>query len=264
MKKPKIALVLSGGAALGFAHLGVVEELIKAGIKPDIVVGTSMGAIVGGAYAAGLSVEEMIQYAYKMNVFKFVDVNFNKTGMFSGTKINKLLEEVFKDITADQCLCKFVAIAADIIEAKQVVLESGKVKEMVRASMNIPGLLVPIEQESNFLIDGGVLNNYPDDVAKNLGADIIIGVDVLRNSYPNTKPKNLVVSLFNSLTMLQMELYKYKPTYTDVLIAPDLSKMAQMDFKKESIDYALEVGREEGKKQINQIKEVIRNWKNKK
>ncbi len=261
MKKPKIALVLSGGSALGFAHVGVLEELLKADIKPDIVVGTSMGAVVGGAYAAGLTIDEMLKNVYKMNIFKFVDINFNKTGMFNGSKINKLFDNIYQDITTEQCICKLVTVTADIVTGKEIILDNGKVKDMVRASMNIPGLLVPIEKEENFLIDGGVVNNYPDDIAKNLGADIIIGVDVLRENYPNKKPKNLMVSLFNSLTMLQNELYKYKPSFTDVLITPSLRDMAQTDFKKEAVDYAINIGREEGKKHINKIKEIINNWK---
>lgn len=263
MREPKIALVLSGGSALGFSHVGVIEELGKAGIKIDIVVGTSMGAVVGGAYAIGMTTQDMLKFAYKMHFLKFVDINFKPMGMFEGRKITDLLETIYGDKTHDDCICDFVAVSANIVDGQQVLLDSGKVLDSVRASMNIPGLLVPIEREGKLLIDGGVVNNYPDDIAKSMGADIIIGVDCLRNSYYNDKPKNAIMALFNSLQIIQNTMYKYKPSYTDVLITPNLKGMVQTDFKKESIDYAIEVGRQEAKKNIDKINKIINDWKKK-
>lgn len=263
MREPKIALVLSGGASLGFSHVGVIDELTKAGIKFDIVVGTSMGAVVGGAYACGMTVPEMMKFAYKMNLIKFFDVNFKPMGVFGGKKVTELLSKVYKDKTDKDCVCDFATIAVDFIEGEQVVLKKGKVLDNVRASMNIPGLLVPIEQDGMLLVDGGVINNYPDDVAYDMGADIIIGVDCLRNSYVKDKPKNIIMTLFNSLHLLQLELYKYKPSVTDVLLLPDLKGMSQTDFSKATVDYAIEVGRQEAQKNMKKILKVIRDWKKK-
>lgn len=261
MKEPKIALVLSGGASLGFAHVGVLDELIKAGIKPDIIVGTSMGAVVGGAYACGLGIEDMMKYVYKMSLMKFVDINFQPQGAFGGTRVTELLSKIYEDKNISDCICEFATIAVDIDEGTQVIMNSGKVLDAVRASMNIPGLLVPYEVDGRSYIDGGIINNYPDDVAKDMGADIIIGVDVLKNSYSHSKPKNFVVTLFKSLQLLQNTLYEYKELCSDVIIAPDLKQMSMADFKKDSVDYAINTGREEAKKYIQKIKRIIREKK---
>ncbi len=264
MKKPKIALVLSGGSSLGFAHVGVLKELLAEGIRPDIVVGTSMGAVVGGAYACGLSLDEMMMYAYKMNFKKFVDINFKPMGIFSGSKITDLLSKVYGDATHEDCICQFAAVACDIISGKEVIMREGKVIDMVRASMNIPGLLVPIERNGMLLVDGGMVNNYPDDIARDMGADIVIGVDVLRESYSCAKPKNAVVALFNSMHLAQNTLYKHKASYSDITITPILRDIDMTNYKKDTIDRAILEGSRECKDRMEEIKAIITNWRRKK
>ncbi len=261
MKKPKIAFVLSGGSALGFAHLGVLQELLDNGIVPDMVVGTSMGAVVGGGYVCGLTIDEMINFAHKMNVGKFVDLNFKPLGIFGGKRITNLLQQVYGDKTDEDTICQFACVAADVITGEQVVLSRGKILDMVRASMNIPGLLVPIEYDGKLLVDGGCVNNLPDDIARDMGADIVISIDVLSNSYCCKKPKNTVDTLFTCLNMLQNTISKYKPNNSDIIIAPALNKIGQNDFKNESTDYAIEVGKEECHKHIAQIKDIIAHYK---
>ncbi len=261
--RPKIALVLSGGASLGFAHIGVLDVLLENGIEPDIIVGCSMGAIVGGAYAAGLTPKNMMKYVGKMSLLKFVDINFNNTGVFGGRRINRLLGHIYGEVEAKDAKCKFATIAVDIAKGKQIVLEEGKLVDIVRASMNIPGLLVPKDIDGQLLVDGGVMNNYPDDVAVELGADIVIGVDVLRNSYPVGKPKNMLMTVFNSMQILQLQLYKYKPSHTDVLLAPSLGEYTQDDFSKETSNRLIQIGRDITIDNLYQIKNVIKSWKKK-
>ncbi len=261
MKKPKIALVLSGGSALGFAHLGVLQELLAEGIRPDIVVGTSMGAVVGGGYACGLSVDEMISYANKMRLSKFFDINFKPMGVFGGNKVAKLLTKVYGDTTITDCICDFATISCDIITGNEVVLHEGKVIDMVRASMNIPGLLVPISYQDMLLVDGGMVNNYPDDVAKDLGADIVIGVDVLRESYPGVKPKNSIMAIFNSMHIAQNTIYKYKPSYSDIVLTPVLKGIDQSSYNSTAIQNAIIEGRRECKSKMENIKAIISHWR---
>jgi len=220
-----------------------------------------MGAVVGGAYACGLSLDEMMKYAYKMSFAKFVDINFKPMGFFSGNKITSLLSKVYGDATNKDCICQFATIACDIISGKQVVMTEGKVVDMVRASMNIPGLLVPIPYNDMLLVDGGMVNNYPDDIARDLGADIVIGVDVLRESYCFAKPKSAVMALFNSMHLAQNTLYKYKPSYSDITLTPILRDIDQTNYKREAIDKAILEGRRECRERMEEIKAIIDDWR---
>ena len=260
MKKVKIGLVLSGGAALGYAHIGVIKRLEEEGIKADIVVGTSMGAVVGAGYAMGMSVDEMVYKSNKMGITKFFDFNFPSTGLFSGKRMTAFLKTLYKDTTDKDLKCKFATVAVDLVKGKEVVLKSGPVVDMVRPSMNLPVIFVPVAKDGMELVDGGMLNNYPDDVAKKMGADIIIGVDVLKNSYNNAFQKNPIMVLFGGLLLLQNELYKYKPSYTDVLLTPNLKKYDQTVFKKQLVNDYINIGYNECDKNMEKIKEAIANW----
>jgi len=260
MKKPKIGLVLSGGAALGYAHIGVIKRLLEDGIEPRIVVGTSMGAVVGGGYAMGVSVDDMIAKSEKMGMTKFFDFNFPTTGLFTGKRMTKFLKTIYKETTDKDLKCKFATVACDLVTGKQVVLRKGSLVDMIRPSMNIPGIFVPVRLGDMKLVDGGIINNYPDDVANKMGADIIIGVDVLKNSYSDSHLTNPLMVLFNSLQLLQNELYRHKNLVTDVLIAPNLKMFNQADFKKGFVKEFIEVGYRACDEQMGKIKKLITNW----
>lgn len=266
MKKPVIGLALSGGSALGFAHIGVLEELEKNGIKAQIVTGTSMGAIVGGAYAKGLSMEVMTSYAKKITKSKFVDGNFFKNGgVFQGSYINRMFKEVFGETNIEELDTKFACIACDINSGKEVVFDKGSLRTAVRASMNIPGLFAPIKHENMCLVDGGVTNNLPDNVAKKMGADIIIAVNVLENSYPHFKGKRVVNALIASLQMANIYSMKNRKKYANIELKPEIDYLKTginlFSYDKNKIDTIIEAGRIEAKKMMPKILEIVENWK---
>lgn len=260
-EKPVVALVLSGGSALGFAHVGVIEELLKNNIKIDLVVGTSMGAVVGAGFASGLTIDDLKQSSQKMNLSKFIDLNFKRGGIFSGKKISKLLANIYKVKNIEDCKIKFACVSTDIKTTKQYIAQKGDIVSAVRASMNIPGVFVPIELGDKLLIDGGILNNYPDDVAKDLGADIVIGVDVLKNyKYCHTHAKSSIDAIMNAFCLCNKRVQELKPNFTDVIIEPKQYDVFQMSFKKKLILKSIASGRIAAKQKMSEIKRVIDNW----
>ena len=209
MGRKKVALVLSGGAALGFAHIGVIKVLEKYNIPVDIVVGTSMGALIGAAYSAGYSADEMKKVASKFKTIDLFDFNFfNNSGLFSGKGVMKTINRFLPDINIENLEKYYACVACDLLTEKEVVFKSGNLKDAVRASLSIPGFFVPVYMEDKVLVDGGVLNNLPEDVAMEMGADVIISVDVLNKYFLKKKPKGAIDILLYSMNVLTKEVQK--------------------------------------------------------
>ena len=229
-KKPKVALVLSGGGAKGLAHIPLLQKLDSLGIVPDLLVGNSMGSIVGGLYAMGYSGDSIASIAKNANWDKLIggSVSLRNVSVEEKSEFNRYLvgmdivEGKIKPtsfILNDQNLRAFLsnltyaaynipdfdnlsipfrAIATDIVNGTEVILDHGNLAFAMRASMSIPGAFSPVSYEKTLLIDGGVLNNFPVDVAKNLGADIIIGSDVGGGMEPKEKLDNIGTLLFQT------------------------------------------------------------------
>ena len=229
-KKPKVALVLSGGGAKGLAHIPLLQALDSLGIVPDLVVGNSMGTMVGGLYAMGYSGDSIAQIARSADWDNIMgggialnDVTveekseFNRymitLGLQNGkirlgnslindqnlrTFISSLTFPVHKVNDFDDLPIPFRAMSTDIVNGKEVILESGTLAFAMRASISIPGIFTAVPYNETLLVDGGVLNNFPVDVAKAMGADIIIGSDVGGNILPKEKLENLSSIMFQA------------------------------------------------------------------
>ncbi|MFA5760020.1 MAG: patatin-like phospholipase family protein [Clostridia bacterium] len=252
--KLKIALVLGGGAALGYAHLGVIEVLEKHDIKPDIVVGTSMGAMIGGAYAAGINVSEMLEYARQFKISQFLDFNiikFKKCGLSSGKNITDMLEKAFGDKKIEDQSIQFIAVATDIISKEEVHIKRGSFVKAIRASISIPVVFEPVKIGKKMLVDGGILNQVPADIAKKSGADLIIAVNVTSNYKTVNQVENMIDVIENVAVVQQQVLFDLKGKNYNFLIEPELTEMRLMDFKK--IDYAINSGKQATEKIINEI-----------
>lgn len=259
MERKKVAIVLSGGAALGFAHIGVLKVLKQNKIPIDIVVGTSMGALIGAVYSAGIDLEEMHKFATKFRALDFFDVNFNKSGIFSGKGVMRAINKILPDEKIEHLNKEYACVACDLLTEKEVVFKSGNLRDAVRASLSIPGIFVPFYLEDKVLVDGGVLNNLPEDVAMEMGADIIISVDVLSRYKLKSKPKNVIESIMYSMNAQNKEVQKLKSCHSDILIKPDTSTLSQMKYGKSSVNKAISIGVKEAKKYIEDIKKLIKN-----
>jgi NTE family protein len=161
--KQKVSLVLSGGGARGIAHIGVIEELEKQGFEIASISGTSMGAVVGGVYALG-KMEEYKNWLYtldKIKIFSLIDFSFSTQGLVKGDKLLNTVKAFIPDANIEDLSIPYAAIAADIINKKEVVFTKGSLFDAIRASMAIPTVFTPVKTEHGLLIDGGIINNMP-------------------------------------------------------------------------------------------------------
>lgn len=262
-KRPKIGLVLSGGGAKGLAHIGVLKVLEEAGIRPDYITGTSMGSIIGGLYASGYSAAELDSIVRKAdwaillsdqvplsdvvpeekNDYNRFQLEFDITkkglalpaGVVRGQRISEYLSELtwhvadVKDF--DDLPIPFRCVAADLITGETHVFKSGDLTTAMRASMAIPSVFTPVELGEKYLVDGGVLDNFPVKVALDMGADIIIGVNVGFKDYPTKEDMNsLTKVLLTSASIGSHPALVEAIGLTDYIISPHLAPYTTSSF----------------------------------
>ncbi|WP_375738349.1 patatin-like phospholipase family protein [Pseudomonas boanensis] len=273
---PKIGLVLSGGAARGLAHIGVLKALEEQGIRVDAIAGTSMGAVIGGLYAAGYRVDELEQLATHLDWQLALsdapprrDVPFRRKqddrdflvkqrlsfrddgslglplGVIQGQNLALLLESLLVHTNDtrdfDRLAIPFRAVATDIATGDKVVFQRGHLPRAIRASMSIPAVFAPVEVDGRLLVDGGMVDNIPVDVARSMGVDLVIVVDIGNPLRPRKELGTVVDVLNQSITLMtrtnsEAQLATLKPA--DVLIQPPLAGYGSTDFgkAKEMID----------------------------
>ena len=180
MNNCKIGLALGAGCARGWAHIGVLRALNEAGIYPDIVVGTSIGAVVGGCYVAGAldAVETFARDLTRRKVLGFLDFNFSGSGLITGQRLCNVLNERMKDATIEELPRRFVAVATEIGTGHEVWLSRGRIVDAMRASYALPGIFRPVAIEGRWLFDGALVNPIPVSVCRALGARYVIAVSV--------------------------------------------------------------------------------------
>jgi NTE family protein len=183
-KRPprKVGLALSGGGARGLAHIGVIKVLERENVPIDLLAGTSMGGIVAALYATGLSAHEMEQVARRISsprqLLALVDRTLPRRGLLQGRKVVEFLAQWLGELTFDQLKIPLALIAADLNGCQKVVLQEGSVLDAVRATIALPGLLAPLERGDQLLVDGGLMDNLPVDIVRQMGADVVIAVDI--------------------------------------------------------------------------------------
>jgi NTE family protein len=183
-KRPprKVGLALSGGGARGLAHIGVIKVLERENVPIDLLAGTSMGGIVAALYATGLSAHEMEKVARRISsprqLLALVDRTLPRRGLLQGRKVMEFLAQWLGELTFDRLKIPLALIAADLNGCQKVVLQEGSVLDAVRATIALPGLLAPLERGDQLLVDGGLMDNLPVDIVRQMGADVVIAVDI--------------------------------------------------------------------------------------
>lgn len=195
MAVAKIGLALGGGAARGWAHIGVLRALLAAGIKPDIIVGTSMGAVVGGCHLAGQldALEEFALSLTKRRVFGYLDFNLAGTGLISGQKLCDRLERHLSDRRIEDLDRRFTAVATEIGSGHEVWLSRGRLVDAIRASYALPGIFKPVKIDGRWLFDGALVNPIPVSVCRALGARYVIAVNLNYDISSRSAAANAIV-----------------------------------------------------------------------
>jgi NTE family protein len=184
-RRPKVGIVLGAGAARGWAHIGALQEITAMGLKPDIVVGASIGALVGGCYAAGkLEVlEDFARSLTRRRVFSLLDLSFAGGGLFGGERLRSRLEAGIGDAMIESLPMRFAGVATEISSGHEIWLKRGRLVDAMRASYALPGVFEPVKIEGRWLFDGAIVNPVPVSVARALGAERVIALCVGSDAY---------------------------------------------------------------------------------
>lgn len=263
-KRPKIGLVLSGGGAKGFAHIGVLKVLEEAGVKIDYIGGTSMGAVIGGLYASGYNAtqidsifqatnfnelindfiprssknfyerrnDELYALVLPFSKFKIGIPEALSKGMYNYNLLSRITRNVRHIKDFNQLPIPFLCIGTNIETGEEVLLNKGNLAQAMIASSAFPSLFSPVEIDGKILVDGGVVNNYPIEEVRKLGADIIIGVDVQDGLLDRTQLKDATKILVQITTLQSIERMKKNISNTDIYIKPDISQYGVVSFDK--------------------------------
>jgi len=217
--RPIVALALGGGGLRGYAHIGVLRALEEAGIKPDIVVGTSAGALVGAAYASGMTPDEIQSAAMNVKVSSLIDWTWSASGLMRGNNLASWIGRLTTETPIEKFPVRFAAVATDLQTGHAVLIDRGSAGRAIQASTAVPGMTVPVAYADGHLVDGGISSLVPVRAARAMGADIVIAVDIYchgprAEGVSMTKVMSRVMQTQNCLVAAP------ETAEADVLIAP--------------------------------------------
>ena len=254
-----LGLALGSGGSRGIAHIGFLQALEDAEIRPDFISGCSMGSVVGAAYAAGVPLQDMRRAACSLRFFDLFDVTNKPGGVLDTRKIRKLLVRYIGDKDFSELKIPFSCVAVDMIRQEVVEFSSGKVLDAVVASSSIPSVFKPTEMDGMRLVDGGILRRVPVEEVKRMGADVVVAVDVLGKRTCKDRCPNPVIMMMEVIDIMDnartLAYRKSMRRKYDLWLEPDLGDMSQFSFK--SLDFAYEQGYELGRKYVKRIRNLL-------
>ncbi len=264
MSRRKVGLALGGGAARGMAHIGVLEVLEKEGIPIDVIAGTSAGAAIGALYAQGkpaYQIKELVTKIGWMQFFSLVDLAIPRSGFVEGAQIKRLLQSVIGDIDFSDLTIPLACVATDIESGEEVVIKQGPVLEGVRASISIPVIFTAVKWKDRYLVDGGLVNPVPVRTAREMGADIVIAVNVVTpkgaKEPPAKKPKQpgMFHVMLQSIYIASYSMVRANLEEADIVIEPQLPNIGYGDFHR--IRDCIEQGEIAAQASIAKIKKLL-------
>ncbi len=254
MPNPKVGVAFGSGSARGLANLGVLQVLQEEQIPIDIVTGTSAGAIVACLYAAGSDLYLLANMVEEVDWNDLTSWTLQRRGLVSSDKIYQILRMLTRDLHFADLKIPSAVVATDLLSGREVVLDSGCVADAVRASISIPGVFVPVEEDGRMLVDGALVNRVPGDVCRRMGADLVIGVDVgfapLR-----TNIRNLPDVIIQTIDILSRRASLGQPVDADVLIVPDLGNVTLTQLNRSA--EIIEKGRQAALDNLDLIREKL-------
>lgn len=254
-QRPVVALVLGSGGARGYAHIGVIEVLEQQGIRPDFIVGTSAGSIVGSIYASGKSAQDLRDIALNLKAADVRDITLDRKGFFDGKKVEDYINLQVNQLPLEHMKIPLYVVATELKEGTRTVFNYGNTGQAVRASASIPSMFVPTRIGSREYVDGGLVSPVPVEVARDLGADIIIAVDIL--AQPNYTETSNVWGLFNqNINIMQNRLATEELKYADIVIQPDLREKAHI-FDIRGREASMQAGIDAAREKIDMIQLAI-------
>ena len=255
----KLGLALGAGGSRGVAHIGFLKALEEANIPIDYIVGSSMGSVVGGAYAAGVSLDTMRDAVFNLRLLDLITPAKQKGGVFGNSRMRSQIVKYIGEVTFEELKLPFHCVAVDMVEQEIVEFSKGSLVDAIVASSSIPAVFPPVAQGDRRLIDGGVLERVPAMRVKKMGADVVVAVDVLgwRNASEKVPgPLGVSFETFDIMDNHRTQAYYHKHKKNiDFWLEPDLGDMSQYSLKQ--IKEAYEKGYELGKANVAAIQKAL-------
>ena len=255
-KKRAVTLVLGGGSARGLAHIGVLSVLERENIPIASVVGTSMGALIGAAYATGIPIKKMEELAYGFTLNKLLDPTMPRMGMLAGEKLEATIRELLDGKTFNDCKIPLAVVTTNMENGEEAVFRGGDLVKVVRASCSWAGIFNPVRIDGKLLSDGGIKDSVPTRIAKEAGADYILAVNV-GFCVKHEKIENILQMMLQSFQIMGEELNKYQSLDADSVIEVKLGH----DIDQTAFGKAKEIvrkGKEAAELKIEEIKKGLR------
>lgn len=252
--RPKIGLALGAGAFRGIAHIGVLQVFAEQGVPIDMISGCSVGSIVGGAYCAGQSPYALEKICGELNDHEFYDFVPPREGLLRGAKLQKLVERLTAGMNIEDMPLPFACVACDMNSGDSITFREGPAHEAIRGSISVPGVFVPHEYAGFRLIDGGCMNALPVDVVREMGADIVIAVDISDRSAPAAH-SGIIETLLRAFDLAQWQQTRQSISKADITVFPSLEGVSTVNSSTAAL--ALSNGRKAAQEAVPRIREAI-------
>ena len=256
-ERPRIGLALGSGAARGLAHIGVLKALEEMDIEIDMISGSSAGALIGGLYCTGISPKMIQNLATQIDKKMWVDFTMPRMGLIKGERIQEILKLITGEKKIEELNRKLVVVATDLKNGEEVIFTEGPVHTAIRASISIPGVFEPVEYKGMILVDGGVVDRVPISILKNMGMDIIIGVDVGFSKYQR-KFIHMLDIILQSIDIMAKQIMEADLNLADLIIVPPLGHIEPSKF--ELVKECALIGYESTMAKKDRILEIIDNY----
>jgi NTE family protein len=254
VRQLRIGLVLGGGGTRGFAHVGVIKVLEAQGINPDIVVGTSVGSAVGALYAAGYTGYELQELSLPMERASVTSWILPNRGFMSGEPLELFISRMVKRQPIEKLQRTYAAVATDLESGEEVVFRSGDTGQAVRASCSVPGIFQPVEIKGRSYVDGGLVKPVAASVARDMGADIVIAVNI-SNHPANNQTKSMLDVMMQTFDIMSCSINRYELRQADVVITPVTREIDQTNLDDKH--WAILEGEKAATAALPQIKALI-------
>lgn len=255
LPKVKVGLALGGGFARGAAHIGVLQALTANNIPIHLVAGTSAGSLVGAMYCAGLDPWLMERAAERMNWRALVRLKLRRDGLLDAAGLERFMLGHVGDLQFRDLKVPFTATATDLLTGTEVLLSSGRLSTAVRASCAFPGIFLPVRVGKHTLVDGGLVHPVPTAIVRQMGADLVIGVELGRSQRNARPPRNLLHIMLYSLALVQRPQITIAMKAADVAIQPDLADYGMIELDR--LNDMVRVGRESAESALPLIRQAI-------
>lgn len=254
-RRPVIGLALGGGMARGCAHVGVLRELEKNEIPIDLIAGTSVGSLIGGAYASGLSPDQIEQLALTISWNDLGRVTISKLGFYNSERTEDYVRKNFPVTEFEKIRLPFGAVATDIQSGKMVIFTEGSLPLAIRASCAMPIFYTPVMVNGRMMVDGGLVGHIPASVARLMGADVVIAVDVNSQHLPIPPPTHLFTVMSQALAVMGRSSVEYLYADADIVVRPKIEQVRPDDLSKAAEMIA--AGEEATRLVIHRIKRLL-------